>query len=449
MDRVIIWIVWLLFMLTLCFVQSRRVILTPQFGFIVGFIPQAVFLFFFIEKWKINLSNQTMYVLIGSVTLFYVIAVSYEYCYLMFHNKTRAYIETRGATIDQPIYLNKGVMVGLIIFRVIVLLVWLYYLGKYVQGGTLLNKFTRLTSIYKFGDIEDRVQFPFILNRMKTFANASGYVMCYLLAHSIIYKYNANRKLIYLNLACWVVEMLTSGNRGPFIAAIIAAAVQAYIIWGKSKGWRNRIPMKTVFYVLALAIIIILALYFTLSWFGRATEINMIDYLGIYLSAPLKNLDTFIRQGKFGCDFAQSETFAGIATSLGKIFGKKDWMHRPKMPFQYFEGYNLGNVYTCFYLYLHDGSYLLCAVLVGLMSILSQSVYSKAIYGKNSGGINIATILYSYMFQTILLSFFSDRFYLYLFSVNMIETLISFWLLRLLLTRVRFRKSRLRLIMER
>lgn len=281
MDRVVLWIIWLLFMFVLCMVQSKRVILTPQFGFIVGFIPQAVFLLFFVEKWKINLSDQTMYVLIGSVTLFFVIAVCYEYCYLVFHNKSRAYIMTKDAIIDRPIYVNRGVMIGLIIIRVIVLLVWLYYLGKYVQGGTLFDKFSKLTSIYKFGTIEDRIQFPFILNRMRAFTNASGFVMCYLLAHSIILKYKANRKLIYINLACWLFEMLTSGNRGPFIAAFIAAAVQGYIIWGKSKGWGTRINFKTVIYVLILGIFTVLTLYFTLNWFGRSTKLSILDYLAI------------------------------------------------------------------------------------------------------------------------------------------------------------------------
>lgn len=155
----------------------------------------------------------------------------------------------------------------------------------------------------------------------------------------------------------------------------------------------------------------------------------------------MKNLDTFIREGNFGCNLTQSETFATIITSLGKIFGRTEWQHRAELPWQYFKGYNLGNVYTCFYCYLHDGGYIGNIALVAMMAIISQCAYTQAIYGKNNNGINIATIVYSYMFQMIMLSFFSDRFYSYTFTVNMVESLISFWLLRLLLTRVRFRKG--------
>ena len=168
----------------------------------------------------------------------------------------------------------------------------------------------------------------------------------------------------------------------------------------------------------------------------------MVDYLGVYLAAPLKNFDTFVREGKFGNKLVYSETFRGLINSFGRFLGRTDWQRNLELPFRRVNGYSLGNVYTAFYCYLHDFGYPGLVGLVIMMAAISQIVFLKVVYGRKQKKISIMLITYSYMYQGILLSFFSDRFYMHVFTLNMIKYLLSWWLLRLILTKLKLKRTR-------
>lgn len=436
MVRLIIWIIWLVCLLCLCVALSRRVLLTPQFGFIACFIPQAVFLLFFIEKWDVDLSDETLLALIGSVTIFFVVSMFCVWFYMRVHDINQM-CRRRVTVVAEPIHLSNTVLAMLFVLNVIEIILWLYYVSKLTPGGTFIEKFAYIASVSKFGDFEDKVRFPFFLGQLKIFFDASGYMMVYLFVHSIILKYKGNRILLLLNIACWFTNMFFSGNRGPFVIIFFMAIVQGYFIYGKSKGWSFHIRFKALFCILGLGVLILCALYWTLSWFGRNFNQSMVDYLGMYLAAPLKNFDTFVREGKFGNELVHSETFRILINSFGHIFGKAEWQLNYEIPFRSINGYNLGNVYTVFYCYLHDFDYAGLYGLTALMAVISQITYLKVIYGNKQKKISILLLVYSYMYQGLLLSFFSDRFYTSLFSTSTLKYLMSWWLLRWIFTRVK------------
>ncbi len=439
MTRVIIWIVWLIGLLLLCVAQSRRVLLTPQLGFVASFIPQAVFLLFFVDKWDVKLSNETMLVLIGCVTLFYVVSVLCSWLYSKAHSASKQQLLRKAGILDEPIQLSRSVLIILSVLNVIVTIVWIYYIYSLAPGGSLVEKVASLAKISKFGSLEEKIRFPFILNQTKAFFDACGYMMLYFLIHGIVLGYKGNRGLLLLNLACWFIGLFTSGNRGPFVIALFVSVVLAYVIFEKSRGWAFHIRFKTLLFLLAVGILVMCALYWTLEWFGRKSNDSMVDYLGVYLAAPLKNLDTFIREGKFGSDLIHAETFRNIVNSAGRILGKPEWQMNADLPYRSVHGYGLGNVYTCFYCYLHDFGYPGVIIEVALMAAVSQIIFLKTVYGRKQPKISIVTVLYAYIYQTLLLSFFYDRFYQALFSLNILKYLLSWWLLRLIFTKVKMK----------
>lgn len=220
------------------------------------------------------------------------------------------------------------------------------------------------------------------------------------------------------------------------------AVVQGYFIYGKSKGWKFHIKFRTVFCVLGLVVLTICALYWTLSWFGRDTKQSMVDYLGGYLSAQIKNFDTFMREGRFGSEFVNSVTFRSVIDQFGRLLGKPEWQRNLDLQFRYINGYSLGNCYTALYCYLHDFGYVGLVGLITLMAVISQTVFLKMVYGKKQNKISIMLLVYAYMYQAILLSFLSDRFFINIFNLTMVKYLLSWWLLRLILTKVRLKQVR-------
>ena len=442
MGRLIIWILWLVFLLFLCIAQSRRILLTPQFGFIACFIPQAIFMLSFVDKWDVDFSNETMFALLASTGLFFVVSMFCMWFYLRIHNSGGLMRRYRPTVIEEPIYVSNTVLAVLFGINVIEIILWLYYVSILTPGNTWIEKFAYIAHIGKFGDLEDKIRFPFLLNQMKAFCEAGGYMTGYLLLHGVIMNNKGNRVLLLLNTVCLLINMFLSGNRGPFVVLFIMTIVQAYFIYGKSKEWRFHIKFKTLFLVTGLGIIILCALYWTLSWFGRTSSRPMVDYLGAYLSAPLKNFDSFVREGNFGTDWIYSETFRRIINSFGHLLGLSEWQRNLELPFRNINGYSLGNVYTVFYCYLHDFGYAGLFGLTGLMAVISQATYLKLVYGKKQKIISITLIVYSYMYQGILLSFFSDRFYFSICTMSMIKYLLSWWLLRIILTKVKAKKKK-------
>ena len=65
MFKLIIWILWLIVLLMLCFMQSRRVLLTPQLGLVGCFLPQALLSIYYVDRWDMNFAPKTMIVLMG------------------------------------------------------------------------------------------------------------------------------------------------------------------------------------------------------------------------------------------------------------------------------------------------------------------------------------------------------------------------------------------------
>ena len=53
----------------MCYILSQNVLLTPQFGLIACFIPQAIYALFYVKVWDLDFSTETMCVLFGGFYL--------------------------------------------------------------------------------------------------------------------------------------------------------------------------------------------------------------------------------------------------------------------------------------------------------------------------------------------------------------------------------------------
>ena len=225
-------------LLCLCVAQSRRVLLTPQLGFIASFIPQALFLLFFIDKWSVELGDETLLALIGGVTTFFAVSIACVWAYMRTHD-VNVLSRRRAAIMDEPIYLSNTILAVLFVLNVIEIALWLYYVSRLVPGGTFVEKFAYIASVSKFGDLEDKIRFPFLLNQLKVFFDASGYMMVYLLIHSIILKNKKNRIFLILNIICWFISMLFSGNRGPFIMMFLENREAGHFIFDSRRSFAS------------------------------------------------------------------------------------------------------------------------------------------------------------------------------------------------------------------
>lgn len=436
MIALIIWIFWLISLLSLCMFLSKRVLLTPQFGFIGCFIPQAVYAIFYVKAWDLDFSSNTILVLFGGTLLFLVVSIMLQ----GFNSSSRKASRSSkqiAEIVKKKININRWKLIVLVVFQITVIVLYASYIMQNVSGLTLIEKISVLNSTNKFGGVEATIKFPLILNLMYSFSTSSAYLLVYILLHGIIFKYKQHRMLLISSIMLSVLTYMLRGDRFPTIALLVATLVQAYFIFGRARNWENVLNYKFILRCILLAVVAISVFPIFGEFLGRNNNLSLGNYMAVYLSAQLKNLDIYIRRGTFGCDISNWQTLYSLINFIGRRFGISQWIYDFDQPFISLNGYNLGNVYTAFYWYLHDGGYVGVIIFIILFAVTSYFFFQRAAFGRQKQEINLNVILYSYLYYGIVFSFFSNRYFSALVSFDLVKMVLSWVLLRCFFTRIK------------
>lgn len=438
-----VWLMGLIILLSLCVLQSPRMLLTPQFGFIGCFIPQAVSLFFYLPMWDTDISVKTVILTLSGVTIFFVASLFFN---KMFNGSKRyslkfSSISPREYNSQKEIVIEKWKLIIFLGLQLLAMFFTIQYYTKNVPGATLIEKIAQYNSINKFTADDVYIVLPKWISYAKHMCEVSGYMFGYILVHSIVFKYRQNRTLLFLNIIVSILIMSLSGGRSSMVCCIISLVIESYIVWGKSNNWRKKLKMNAFLKALAIACTIFATFPFLASLLGRKVT-SFSDHMVQYTAGPYKNLDIYVSRGKFGSDFSDWQTFYSIIQSLGRNFGISQWIHKQDLPFQHVNGYNMGNVYTAFHAFLHDGGYPAFVFFLILEALLMQWFYKKAMNTRSRYSINLNEIFYAFIYSKIIMSFFYDWFYsTTIFSIGTVRMLIAWWILRGYLTGIRFKET--------
>ena len=239
-----------------------------------------------------------------------------------------------------------------------------------------------------------------------------------------------------INIILCIINDSIFGARTGIAILGIATVVQYYFIRGKKVGWKQAISFKVLLKIIIAGFIFIGTFQTVAELMGRtlASNYTFMDYIAGYLSAELRNLNTFIQTGNFGATIESNQTLNGIIPLLAKIFGHPEWIHKLDLPFIIENGYNYGNVYTIFYAFIYDMGYIGVIVYIPLMAIFCSVLYKRVLKENIGGKISVNLIAYSYVYFTILFSFFSDKFYETILNTKFIWTFASWVVLSWFLT---------------
>lgn len=424
----IILVVGFIIIIGACFYTSQKIILTPQMCFALCFFPGIIYACFYVDKWDLHPAPLTLVIMIGGTGFFAVVSILLS---KILKKKQKSIILINGINTD---YLNHGFYKIRISF--IVLIAY-----TFIQLLTLLMLYRFITSlsngslseaIYHFRHervfTNNNIEIPGFLGLLKYFSYSTGYMTAYILIHSIIYKYWCHQPILILNilisLAC---DMLFGARTGAF-QLLIAIAVEFYIVYGKKSNWKIKISRRTLLISIIAAFVLVICFKDIGNLLGRNSERETDEYLSVYISAEIKNLDTFIREGKFGSDISSNQTFVNLINFLASKTGHYEWYHGLDIPFRSVNGHTLGNVYTIFYSFMYDGGLLGVLLCTGLMAVICQFVFNKAIQERNNSKIDIWVVIYSYLCCCLVFSFFSNTFYEQIFNYGFFKFVV-FWIL--------------------
>lgn len=435
MNTVLILLIILLMLLLLCFTTSLNILLTPQLIFIASFIPGLVYLIGYVKVWEVNLSFTTMLVMILGTSLFVITSIVVNAIF----NNGKIYLH--GIPCCLRYYENAYIRINVD--------KWKIYCCICIQILTLLLLFRYLKSLsntglgaaiylYRYANTftENKFRLPSIVANLRILSMSMVYFWSYILAKNILYKEENEDKVLYIiSIVLGMIISMLLGSRTEMVYMIMAFGVQYYFLWGEKYVWTRNMKLKTLFWVVTLAIALLGSFQKLGDFLGRNSTSEFWYYIAKYLSAEVKNLDIFIREGNYGADLYQCQTLINLINWISGKFGFPDWSHELDIPFRYINGKGLGNVCTIFYAFYYDAGIAGVVLFSILMAVIAQVIYQKVLYPSDRG-IKLYLISYSFILPTLAFSFFSNKFYEDVFSIKFVKYLICWNLLKKLVQNV-------------
>lgn len=441
MLSIIVLCIFLFFELFIAYKISKKELIPPEVVYILGFIPSAVFLIPFYNKWNVSLSISTLIVIIGGGLLF-IIASRIT---LLFdgRNRKKRWNKVKiangfviGKKIDTTNFcIKKWKLMLCILFELVTIFLLFMHVRNVGGGASLSSMFFN----YRIASTESYVAIPTLTQASRVASIAIGYVSLFVLLNKLLLRQfkRTSTFLLCVAVILGIVTTLMLANRGDTIKLIFAGVVQYLIISIRINN--NRLPWKKLFRIGIGGIIFLLLFQQFGKLVGRTfLSFNIIDYIGIYLSAPIKNLDTYLNSKEFlwfnPVGIEKSQTLISITNFLAVKFNLPIYHSQyTEFGYQFVGNYELGNCYTSYAAYLYDFGYMGIVIYTSVMALISQLIYISAKRGlKNidKDAIPISLIIYCILFFEIFFSFFSYTFYQNVFHIGFIRQILFMYLFK-------------------
>ena len=430
----------LIIILVLCFFITKQDIIHPTIAFIAPFTLAAIDLLYNINKWNVELKMNTYYVIIGGTLVFILATFIIDIGYKQLRKKCQN-IKYKSDTIYKYniSQINKLLFLMLQIFTFLICLIGVIKVARrFGVSGSISELIAGYKNLKTF-TTED-VGLGKFVNTLYDFCYASGFVWFYLVAKKYIFKKKWD-KLVLINLCLSIAISLEKGSRGGAIALLCSGAVMIIIFWVMHSK-KHKISFKQIL-LIVLAASLVVGMFQTIGeLLGRVSAADFGGYLSVYLSAPIRNLDYFLNNSFASADMFGKMTFYHAINYLGGKLEISSWIYELVLPPLRANGFVTGNVYTTFYAYIYDFGYVGVPIFMFLMGVISQLFYIKT---KNNtkylqrDRINIWIIIYSYIFYMLAFSFFSNKFYEGIFSIQFFKYLIYWSLIKLFLENVKIK----------
>ena len=421
MIKLIIILIFYLFLFLTGLALSKNVLITPQSLFLLGFIMQVIYAFSYVNEYEIYISQKTFAVFILGASIFSLTS------FLVSKVRIRIY-RNRIERSKLAINCENWKLILFILIQLAAVYVSIRHLRTIASGSLTEQIYAYRAASFgynsKYSNIDTSL--PLIVRTLRRLSYASGFVWGYLLVNSVVNREKENRVLLIINMVLSMVcDMLLGGRKGSF-QIVFATAFMYYIMRGNSTKWKKQIKLKTIILTVFAGMIILFSFSLTAQALGRQINRSNAEYIATYLAAPIKNLDLYVTNGNSLNKDLNYMTLPGLAGFM------RDYLHIPDLntefryPYNRINGQTLGNAYTIYYAFLFDHDIAGVIVYTILMAFLSQKMHMKVL-SPNKNDINISLVFYSFIVFGVFLSFFDNTFYINLVSVKFVEYFV-FWL---------------------
>lgn len=348
--------------------------------------------------------------------------------------------ETAVVRNPQPIEFHNAYVVLLIIAQLLSIIFFIKYLGNladaysavsgetYAGLGAKIELYDTMTKFWKDTYAQLAVSIPMIYRLTNPLCGAAEYLLLYIGVHN----FTVNKKinpLYVVSVGLMIVRIVINGSRSPILRIITFAFCLLYVFYMRQgKQWRMNGRLIGIMAVSAAVLcVLMIALLFAM---GRGEKgFDLFGYIFTYFGAPVVNLDTFLRNnditflhGVSDIPIFAAHILRGLYIYIDKILGTNFF---PISEIDFFafsrNGIEIGNVYTMFYKIIYDLGISGVIWVTGIMALYYSLTYKKVRMKISPHPIDFRLFIYAYLFNDLIMSTFSNRYYETVFDAPFIK----------------------------
>ena len=426
-----IYVMFIILVMLLYFVfnANKKDLLAPGFIFTLSFTLSCAWAVMYAKPWGMMRMNPiTIAVIVGAVIEFILVTMFVK---LIFKNYSMKTDEDRYHLTY--IKVDDIIKWACLVFGIIVLIFDIRYILKVTGFGIthLSRAIKEYDVIYKFSG--RMISPPRLLGISLIILQDMAYWYLYVSINNFLVQKEIDYKTIGITLS-YMVLSICNGSRTPAVCMVLAGITIFYILLKKKNSYKKRLQVKNSLIIKGIIIFVIFIISFPqiARLMGRNITEKTMYYLAIYCGAEIKNLDMFIDELQKTKELGNyikptnNQTFVNFVNWWGPKLGLLKHGYKLDLPYKSYGGKSLGNVYTTLYAYIYDYGYFGVIPCIAFMAFACQFVYSKAKETKTDNKVNVWILAYGYIFNTLCLSFFSNKFYEQVFNKGFLFGLI-FW----------------------
>lgn len=419
----------MLFFVALSFYFNDFDVMSPAFLFSVSILLGVFFATIYKNRWDLNLGWQTFLVISGGTLTFLVTSFLIK----MYFEKNNILGSINKNQSGKYYFIDNWKIYLFIAFEIFVVFYTIYTVvsltdGEYKNVTDSIVKF-RHSNVFS----KEKILLPRLLSYSRMAVNTAGYWFSYVFVSNWL----ATKKIDFRLLMIIFISMMSSfilGGRNGMVNIMIALIASYFILINYQTGFAKNLNLKLFLKLLLVFGVLLISFESLAILIGRSSfeGTSKLDYLAVYIGAPVKNLDTFLTEFSGPKGWQNSQTFNHVVNWLGNKLHEPSLQYVLDLPFRSIDNQTLGNVYTTFYPYVYDFGYLGVPILIFIMSSITQILYEFVKRGNSYSKVPlIRNMVYSYIVSSLLLSFFSNKFYEQQFNTGFIQMLLVFYLFNL------------------
>lgn len=415
-------VITLALLLILSYGLNNGEYIAPSFVFTGMFLFSSIWVYMFEDKWNFQLHLNTYLLVVGAVGSFIIFCKMVDI--LFQKGKVKKF---RNKTDDiHPINIEKYKLIIMLFVEILAAVLSMFYIMRLT--GT--NNISRAMYLFDYNAkySKEKYELPSIIGILRTAALGAGYWFIPIFANNLVCR--KRNKFPYIEGLIIIISMLsymeTGGRLGTINMFLGFVACYILILHRQRSRKYKKIERKLMLRVFVVFLIFIFSFRNLAAVVGRSNSFTLLDYLALYCGAPLANFDSFIQDNLRNTTLFGADTFIKAYEMIYKFLG----INLPKFSqynvYRRVMGFDMGNVYSCLKSYVYDFGYVGIFILIPIFASTLESVFNYARTSQYKKKHTFSLVLYSWLFNTIVFSFFAERFFELINIIN-VQWFIVWW----------------------